>query len=262
MTLTKLLTIRLLLALAIAFFFNGCIKTNTNLADKVMVIAHKGYHVVEHENTLESFEAAYSNDFKNIEFDIHFSKDHKPFIFHEELLDGVSDTTGLVQEMYLSEIEKVTLIPNAKIPSFLTFLEQFSNTFGMVFIDIKDPCQDSGLMNFARIISDYNFYDKCVITSANPDNLIRLKAIDAKLPLGTDGDFEDNVYLSVQEGFKYTLVRSVQLNKHLCYIAHAKGIKVYAYTPNSQQDMLECLRFDIDGIMTDNPELLRQLLSN
>ena len=215
-----------LLALGIVSVFSNCKRINDGLADKIMVIAHKGYHVNAHENTLESFDAAYKKDFKNIEFDIHFSKDYQPFIFHDEVLDGISDTTGTVYELYLKDIEKVNLTGGAKIPSFEGFLKNYVNAFNVVFIDIKEPCPDSGLINFAKLISKYNFYAQSVITSSNPDVIVRLKNIDTLLSLGADGDFEDDLFICIEQNYKYLLVRSVQLNKHLCYIAHAKGVKV------------------------------------
>jgi len=88
--------------------------------------------------------------------------------------------------------------------------------------------------------------------------------MDPNLTLGSDdaaNGFEDNLAECMNQKYKHLLISFDLLDKHLCFIAHANGIKVYAYTPNAEQDMLRSLSFDIDGIMSDNPDLLQQILN-
>jgi len=257
------LTTRFLLALAIVFVFNSCIREDDSLSDKIKIIAHRGYHSVQLENTMESFNAASKKGFKHLEFDIFFTKDFHPVILHDGALDSQSDTTGSINEMNLSDLNHITLNGGYKIPVLDSVLKKISSDFETIFIDLKEPCPDSGLTVFTEIIKKRHSYSNTIITSMNPEVIRKLKIIDPNLNLGADGaanGFEDNLDECIKQKYNHVLVYFIQLDKHLCYIAHAKGIKVYAYTPFSEQELLRTLSYDIDGIMTDNPDLLKQII--
>lgn len=257
------LTIRFLLLSVTVFIFNACIREDESLADKVKIIAHRGYHALKLENTAESFIEAYNKGYKHIEFDISFTKDFQPVILHDNPLDQQSDTTGSISDMYLSDLDNISLTGGYSIPVLDSIMRKMSNNFETIFIDLKEPCPDSGLVNFAKVIKKYNAYSNTITTSMNPQIIRTLKNIDPKLNLGADGTgngFEDNLYECIQQKYKHVLVYFPHLDKHLCYIAQAKGISVYAYTPYSEQEILQSLQYDIDGVMSDNPDLLKQII--
>jgi len=259
----NLLITRLLLALGIGFIFNSCIREDESLADKVKIIAHRGYHSTKLENTTEAFDDAYKKGYKHIEFDICFTKDFQPVILHDNLLDPQSDTTGSINEMNLTDLQYINLTGGYNIPVLDSVLHKIGGKFETIFIDLKEPCPDSGLVNFANLIKKHNSYANTITTSMNPEIIRKLKIIDSRLVLGADGasnGFEDNLDECIKQKYLHVLVYFTQLDKHLCFIAHAYGIKVYAYTPCSEQEILQSLHYDIDGIMTDNPDLLKQIM--
>src|SRR3989339_1531256 len=120
MTLVNHLTTRFLSVLVIVFTFNSCVREDEDLATKVNIIAHRGYHMLQRENTIESFQAAYKKNFKHLEFDISFTKDYQPVILHDYLLDEQSDTTGSIGDFSFSDVNYINLSGGYKIPSFDT----------------------------------------------------------------------------------------------------------------------------------------------
>lgn len=249
---------------AIVSVFNSCISEFEDLAFTVKGIVHRGYHLIHLENTMESFQAAEKKGFKHLEIDINFTKDFQPVILHDNLLDKQSDTSGSINDFSLSDIGSINLKGGYKIPSLVSFFQKFGNSFETVFIDLKEPCPDSGLINFAEILKKQNSLVTIITTCINPKVIRSLKSMDPNLILGADNSnvsFEENVDECMKQGYKHVLVSFSQLDKNLCFIAHANGIKIYAYTPNTQQDILKTLKFGIDGIITDNPDLLQQMLN-
>jgi glycerophosphoryl diester phosphodiesterase len=151
-----------------------------------------------------------------------------------------------------------------KIPALDSVLQKLGGNFETIFIDLKQPCPDSSLVNLANAIKKYSSYNKAITTCMNPEIIRKLKTIDPKLILGADGannGFEDNLDECIRQKYKHIIVFYPQLDKHLCFIAHANGVNIYAYTANSEQDILKCLSYDIDGIMSDNPDLVKQTIS-
>jgi glycerophosphoryl diester phosphodiesterase len=43
--------------------------------------------------------------------------------------------------------------------------------------------------------------------------------------------------------------------------AHALGIKVFAWTPDDRQNMLRLIQMNVDGIITNRPDILKSLLN-
>lgn len=79
------------------------------------VIAHRGYG--NPENSLKAYQSAYDAGFKYVETDVRFTKDNVPVCIHDTGVDRLSNGTGLVDELSLSELQ--TLDFNGE--SILTF---------------------------------------------------------------------------------------------------------------------------------------------
>jgi glycerophosphoryl diester phosphodiesterase len=43
--------------------------------------------------------------------------------------------------------------------------------------------------------------------------------------------------------------------------AHALGIKVFAWTPDDRRNMLRLIKMNVDGIITNRPDILKSLLN-
>jgi glycerophosphoryl diester phosphodiesterase len=43
--------------------------------------------------------------------------------------------------------------------------------------------------------------------------------------------------------------------------AHALGIKVFAWTPDDRVNMLRLIKMNVDGIITNRPDILKHLLN-
>lgn len=224
------------------------------------MIAHRGYHASELENTLESFEAAYLNNIKNIELDIFISKDFQPVVIHDNNLSEQSNENRLVEEMNLSDIQKVELSGGYKIPSFESVLQLYASKFETIFIDLKAPCSDSALINICNSIKNNRAYSRVMITSLDLDLIFKIRSIDGNIILGIENSFKEALKTCIQSGFSNILIDFPYLDESLCSIAKNNNIKVYTFCPNSIQEILNCLNYDIDGIMTDNPILTQELM--
>ena len=53
----------------------------------------------------------------------------------------------------------------------------------------------------------------------------------------------------------------IHLNNNLIKTAHSKGLKVHVWTINSQDSMESLINMNVDGIMTDDAVLLKNVCS-
>ncbi|HMQ10214.1 MAG TPA: glycerophosphodiester phosphodiesterase family protein [Oligoflexia bacterium] len=71
------------------------------------LIAHRGASYQAPENTLAAFKLAIDKGFDFIECDIQFSKDHQPYLFHDDRLNRTSNGDGLFKDHLAADIEKL-----------------------------------------------------------------------------------------------------------------------------------------------------------
>jgi glycerophosphoryl diester phosphodiesterase len=50
------------------------------------------------------------------------------------------------------------------------------------------------------------------------------------------------------------------VDRRLLGAAHARGLQVHVWTVNATSEMIELLDLGVDGIITDRPDLLKQVL--
>lgn len=257
----KCMITRYVLVLATIIIFNSCVIEDEPYNDTFKIIAHRGYHIIDLGNTEESFDAAYEKNYKNIEFDVCFSSDNQAVIIHDYKLDDQSDTKGFIYDIPIADIMNINLAGGYKIQSLDSAFLKFSNSFESMFIDVKQPCSDSALINFAALVKKYNLYHKLIITGPYQEIISRLRTIDANLPLGIEGEFESTLQLCVEENYKYLLISFSELDEKLCFLASKNNIKVYVFTPNTRSEIINCIKYNIDGAMSDNVDLMRQILN-
>ena len=80
-------------------------KTYFENAPRPLVIAHQGGDGLWPSNTLFAFEHATELGVDVLEMDIHMTKDGVLVVSHDETVDRLTDGTGLIKEMTLSEVQ-------------------------------------------------------------------------------------------------------------------------------------------------------------
>ncbi len=108
------------------------------------IIGHRGYSEIAPENTKLAFDCAYNFGFDGIEIDVHKTKDNNLVVIHDETVDRTSDKTGKVQDLTLSELQKMNFafqfnakIPKQTIMTYEEFLSEYGNKFTIINVEIK-----------------------------------------------------------------------------------------------------------------------------
>ena len=110
-----------------------------------------------------------------------------------------------------------------------------------------------------RIIEEQEFAENCVLTSMNYKFLEQAKALNPKIRTGytmnmTYGDLEN------MDGADFFSVKYTYITERFVEKVHALGKEVYAWTLNYQGDIQRMVNCKVDNIITDDPELVRQVI--
>jgi len=231
-----------------------------------IAFAHRGGASHFPENSWRAFEHAVSLGYAYVETDAHATADGVLVAFHDKTLDRVTDMTGAIADLPASEVAKARIGGTDAIP----VLEELLGAWpGVRFnIDVKDAPAARPL---AELIRRAAAWDRVCITSFSAARLRATRRLldrpvcMATSPVGAAALRSGLPGKSLAPAFASRSVRCAQLPIGLATApligrAHAAGLAVHVWTVNDHALMMSLLDLGVDGIMTDQTELLRDVL--
>ena len=232
------------------------------------IFAHRGGCLESSENTINAFQYAIELGSHYIETDVQLSKDGKVYIFHDDSLLRIAGIDQKFSDLNSAEIDTIKIFKNESIPTLAEVLETFPDS--KFNIDLKT---DAVAIPALEILKKHNaegriciasFSDKRielaksylpgVCTSMGPNQILRIRLATWKLI--SPKISSDCVQIPI---YKYGIKLAT---KKLVAFCHAHNLKVHVWTINDADTMNKLIEIGVDGIITDKPRLLKEVLSS
>lgn len=235
-----------------------------------LAVAHRGGTEVAPENTLAAFRAATDEGFRYLETDVHLTSDGVLVAFHDDELDRVTDGSGVLAQLPWAEVRQARIGGTEPIPTLDELLEEFPDARFNI-----DPKSDHVVVALVRALRRHDAVDRVCIGAFSDARLRRLRSL-----LGPDlctsagpkeiaglvaasrtgaGGAGRSGYRCVQVPVRHRRVEIV--TPAFVATAHAAGCPVHVWTIDEPDEMHRLLDLGVDGIMTDRPSVLKQVLS-
>ena len=242
---------------------------------KPIIIAHRGASAFAPENTMAAFKKAYELNADGIEFDVKLSKDGEMVIIHDQTLDRTTNGHGKVIETKLKDLRSLDAgcsysesFAGERIPLLCEVLEEFSD-FSTINIEITNYASiTDGLANkICKLVKDMRLERNVIFSSFHPYNLLvvrnKLPQVPAALLAlpGKSGNLtRSNLLRWLSPDFIHPYYKDVTGE----YIEkqHDKSRKVNVWTVDIESDIKKVFEDGVDGIITDNPLLVRRVLDS
>ncbi len=231
-----------------------------------MAIAHRGYSARYPENTMAAFSAAVDLGYRILETDVHATADGMLVTFHDSVLDRLTDHTGRVADLSSHALRKVLVEGKEPIPLFSELLASWPELRFII-----DPKEDNAVEPLYQVLKQTRSWDRVCIgsfsgkrlrwlreqaglklcTSAGPMEvaLLRLASLGVPVPsIAAD---------CVQVPLRRYGVRIV--DRSFVSAAAARRLPVQVWTVNEGEVMNWLLDIGVDGIMSDEAELLKDV---
>lgn len=127
-------------------------------------LAHRGFSLDGHENTLRAFRAAADLGFLWVETDVNTTADGVVLAFHDPTLDRVTDTCGNISGVPWSELDRVRIGGSEPLATLSQLLREFPDLH--VNIDVKD---EASVLALPRVIVDAGAVERVRVTSFSED---------------------------------------------------------------------------------------------
>lgn len=235
---------------------------------KIAITAHRGASLLAPENTISALLLAIENQADYAEIDVQETKDGVVVLLHDHSLKR---TTGKRQYIW-----NVTYDELKKLDCGKWFSKQFAGERIPTLREALELCQDKICLNIelkgasdtralaekvVALVEEYDFEDRCVITSADYEALCFVKQANKKLKTGQIiSRVRDTIY--EKDEIDFFSMKSAFVDKAVVEEAHSFGKEVHVWTVNSQKEMERMKRLGVDNIITDNPLLARKVIAN
>lgn len=233
-----------------------------------LAFAHRGGAGHFPENSWKAFEHAVRLGYAYLETDAHATADGTVLAFHDKTLDRVTDGSGAIAQLTAAQVAAARIAGTEPIPLLADLLTSWpEHRFN---IDVKDEPAAGPLVEILRVT---NAWDRVCITSFSGR---RLKATRMLLPRPVCMAAPPAAVAAITAGTPAAVLaaRFSQLSIQCAQIpvrvataafirrAHAIGLQVHVWTVNDRATMARMLDRGADGIMTDQTELLREVLTS
>ena len=253
-----------------------------------LIMAHRGESGNIPENTILALESAVKIGVDVLESDIRFTKDNVPILYHDEDLVRITGKDDKVRKKTLDELLQYDLGYNFTTDVGRTYpfrgqgltvvtleeaLKRFPDT--ILNLDIKDTFKDAP-DEVARILLENGRTENILIASFHPPQLKRFRKKARMIPTSAHPNEVRNFVIGSMMKSMRLFVRSVKykafqvpeyygslqiITPRFVAAAHERDIAVHVWTINDRDGMERLLNMEVNGIFTDYPALLREVLA-
>ena len=231
------------------------------------IFAHRGASAYAPENTLEAFDLAAKMGAHGVELDVHICKSGELVVAHDETIERVSDGEGAIRDMTLSELKALHFnrvhpeYKDARIPTLQEVFQLLKPTGLRVNTELKNSYIDYPDLEkrVIELAAKESMLDRVLFSSFSHRSMLRVKAIDPKLPCGLL--YEASMItpwayaVALGEDAIHPHFSEVLLPGGECTLAHKAGIAVNPWTVNSREDLEAVLREGADILITNYPDV-------
>lgn len=256
--------------------------------ERPWVIAHGGAKELWPENTMLAFAGSAALGVDVLEMDIRITKDNELVCHHDADIENMSDGTGKVWDYTYDEllsfnfgegfVDTLGDYPYKNIQVDITKLEDVFSSFPLYYfvVEIKDTEERGELAgdSLRALIERHNLQSRIIVASFDEDVLTAFREVSSNtIPTSASQKESTNFVISakVQASYFYhpnsvafqlpTKQSGLNLGrKHIIQAAHRHNMAMHYWTINDKEEMRELIENGADGIMTDRPDILLELI--
>ncbi len=236
------------------------------MSDQAEVVAHRGAAGKAPENTLAAVHQAIDDGADWVEIDVQETADGEVVVFHDSDFMKLVSVDLKVWEGTLEEIQALDIgswrdarFAGERVPTLREVLETARGRVG-ILIELKYYGHDQRLEErVVEIVEEAGMASEIAIMSLKYRGIRKIHALrpdwrSGLLAAKAIGDLS-------RVGVDFLAVNTSMITPGFVRRAHAAGKPVLAWTVNDPVSMARVISLGVDGLITDEPALAREVLS-
>ncbi|OUW08597.1 MAG: hypothetical protein CBD19_02695 [Gammaproteobacteria bacterium TMED159] len=227
-------------------------------------LSHRGNSKEFIENSLEAFKSVAKKGYKYIETDLRLTLDGHVVTFHDEDLKRLFDLDVKIKNLTLKEVNILFNKHKCELFTFEETLNYFPEIYFNIDLKIKEV-----VMKTINIVEKTKSFNRVCFAS--------FKSLHTKMVLDKHPEAITSMGLTDVALFKFLKINRKNSNilqipikwngikiltKKLISDAKKRNLLIHVWTINNPNEMEELIDMGIDGIVTDEPDILMNVIKN
>jgi glycerophosphoryl diester phosphodiesterase len=235
--------------------------------DGPIAFAHRGGAGEWPENTMPAFEGAVALGYRYLETDVQVTADGVLAAFHDDDLSRTCGRAGTISSLPWSEVAAARVDGREPIPLLVDLLEAFPDA--RLNIDCKS---DAAVEPLVTVLRRTNALDRVCLGTFSHRRMQRLRSLLGDELCTAGSPIEVGRWISRTPLARLRMPHAMQVpvrqgkvpivSRKAVEIAHSIGMHVHVWTIDDPTEMHRLLDLGVDGIMTDRPAVLKQVLES
>lgn len=261
----RLLAIGAAAALVAGLTLGGSLVERVGAERHIEIIAHRGAAALRPENTLASVEKALEDRADWVEIDVQETADNEVIVAHDSDFMKLAGVGLKVWNATMDDLAGIDIgsrfdaaYAAERTPTLRAVLETARGR-GKVLIELKYYGHDVDLeARVARIVAETGMEDEVGVMSLKIPGVRKMQALRPDWPHGILAATAIGDLAALEADF--LAVNTGQVSLRLIRQAHERGKKVYVWTVDDPLTMTRMISMGVDGLITNNPALARQVM--
>jgi glycerophosphoryl diester phosphodiesterase len=234
--------------------------------------AHRGWHLGElagMENSLAAFRSAAAEGYRYLETDVRATRDGVVVVIHDATLDRTTDASGEVEKLDWARVKTARVGGREPVCQLADLLEELPEA--LLNIDVK---ADSAVAPVLELLARTRVWHRVCLASFSGARLQRLRRAAGPALLTSMGPaslaaLRSASFLAPQVGapirgelaqLPVRVFGIPVIDRALLRYAHHRDREVHVWTVDRAAEMHALLDLGVDGVITDRPDVLRDVL--
>lgn len=242
-------------------------------APAFLALAHRGGVTAEApahvENSLRSFHQAWARGYRYLETDVHTTADGVLIAFHDDRLDRVTNAAGIIADLPWAEVSQARIGGLEPIPQLSDLFEALPKAH--FNIDIKAA---GALEPLVTAIQRHQAASRVCVGSFSTRRMVEFRRLTAGT-VATSASPAEVAVFAFAPGLRRIWPLKGQafqvperdprtglpvVTRSTLSAAHARGAVVHVWTVNDREGMERLIELGVDGIITDEIDILKAVL--
>jgi len=235
----------------------------------IMIFGHRGASNIAPENTLKAFKKAIDLGANFIEFDLQEASDGNLVITHDKDIQRITGKKGFIKAMTLKELKQLDFGEGEKIPTLTELVEITKGKIGLNCEIIVPNIAKKTIEIFRK----YSMIDSVILSSFLHDELLKVQKLEPSLKLASLEPTDSKIRLdwNMKKGMIQFCIDNdlfainpfvMMVDEAFVNYAHKNNIKVFPWTVDSKLLIKKLIKLGVDGIITDDIMLTKEIFKN
>lgn len=223
-----------------------------------LTIAHRGDSSRALENSLQAVQLALSLPADMIEIDIRKSLDHVLYVMHDRETGRTAEQNIDIERSTSERISRVHLKNGEPIPRLVDVL---SLVAGAVGLNLELKSDGAGGLAVEALRSS-GYPGPVVVSSFKEPEVLEVRRLEPRLRAGVIYDVftRRDVDPYAAKGLDVISLRKKTVTRELVAACRHRELSVYVWTVDDEDDMRRLIDWGVDGIYTNRPLLLKEVI--